>query len=166
MVSPVDDPGYADGRWLAVVWIGDAAVDRRRTAEVFRRRSSGERGGYRHFRFQNFEETQPTSAALSIGAALLVQGPATRPVLLSLGPHHDGVFGRVGGELLLSVTGRSVILPGDQHRGFPHRAGNAFPERRAGRRGSGPRAGVRFDYDVCVARLALANKAREDWKRF
>ena len=45
----VDDPGHADGGWLAVVWAGDRAVDRRRASEVFRDWGGGGSGGFWDF---------------------------------------------------------------------------------------------------------------------
>src|SRR5580692_10864902 len=42
----VDDPGHANGRWLAVVWVGDHAVDRWRASEVFGDWRGGGGGGF------------------------------------------------------------------------------------------------------------------------
>src|SRR5580658_5289595 len=45
----VDDPGHADGRWLAVVWSGDHVVDRWRASEVLRDWGRGGGGGIWNF---------------------------------------------------------------------------------------------------------------------
>jgi hypothetical protein len=153
--ASVDDPGHKNGRWLALVRARRHAVDRWRPSEVF-----GDWGGWvrrhlRDFRVQSIEKTQPAAAALPVGAALLVEGSSSGPVFVSLRPHHDGVLYRAGSKLLLSVAGRAALLLGYQHRRFPHCFGNAFLERRAGRHGCGRGAGVRFDYDVCVAWMDL-----------
>lgn len=112
-------------------------------------------GGLRHLGLQSVEEAQPSAAPLPNRTSLLVEGAASGPVFLSLRPHDDGFLCRAGGKLLLSLAGRAAVLFGHQHCGFARCAGDAFPERRAGGHGSGRGAGMRVDYDVCIARLGL-----------
>lgn len=91
--------------------------------------------------------------------ALLVENSAARSLFIPFGPHDDGILRGAGGKLLLSVAGRAALLPGDQHRCFPDRAGNAFPERCAGGHGFGSGARVRVNHDFCVAWLRLDTRA-------
>ncbi len=61
-------------------------------------------------RLQSIEKTQSAAAALSVGAALLVESFATGPVFVSVGAYDDGVLDRVGGELLLSIAWRGRLF--------------------------------------------------------
>src|SRR6266851_1518763 len=67
----------------------------------------------------------------------------------------DGVFDRAGGRLFLSVAGGGAVFCGAQYRGVAHRAGHAFPQRRACRRRAGNSAGVRLDYGIRFAWFGL-----------
>lgn len=155
VVPSLDDPGYTYGGRLALVWTRDHAVARWRTATILRHRGCRGRGDFRHFSLQGTEKTQPASAALPTGTALLVESAAAGQVLVSIGTYNDGFLGGAGGELLLSLPGSSTVLSGDQHCGFPHRAGNALPERRAGGDGFGSGAWMRLDYHFRFAWMGL-----------
>ncbi len=155
MVPPVDDTGHKVGRRLVVVWTRGHAANRRRSPEVFRNWSSRMCGGLRHFGLQSVEKAQPSATPLPNRTSLLVESAASGPVFLSLRPHDDGVLGGAGSKLLLSLAGRAAVLFGYQYCGFAGCAGDAFLERRVGGHGSGRGAGMRIDYDFCVAGLGL-----------
>src|SRR6266704_5913985 len=88
----------------------------------------GPRRGSGHFCIQSPEEAEPAAKAMPDRAALLVEGAASGSVLVSFGPHDDGVFHRAGGQLLLSLAGRRAFFSGSKHRGVPRRAGHALSE--------------------------------------
>jgi len=155
MGAIVDDPGYKDGRWLALVWAGDPAAHRRGPSTILRNRGSGKLRRVRHFRLQSIEKTQPAAATLPVGATLLVESSASGPVFISLRAHDDGFLYCAGCELFLSIAGGAALLSRHQHRRFPHCAGNAFPERRAGRNGSGSGARLRLDHSLRIVRLGV-----------
>src|SRR5713101_2458750 len=110
MDSLLDDRGDTDGRWLALVRIGRDAYGLRRAAKICRRRSIRIFGSFRSHRIQAAKAVEPASAALPVGAALLVASVAPGQILLSLRPHHDGVFDCAGGQLFLSGAGGDAVF--------------------------------------------------------
>src|SRR6266849_9298395 len=76
MDSLLDDRGDTDGRRLALVRIGRHAYGLRRTAQICRRRRGRIFGNFRCHRIQAAKEVEPASAALPVGAALLVASAA------------------------------------------------------------------------------------------
>ena len=158
--SLLDDRRHAHGRRVAVVRTGRDAADFRRAA-AFRR--SGRRGQRR--------------ASPALSSSRLLKKLSQRPRPCQLEPHcwskvlppdkfsfpsgHTMTAFSIapGGELFLSVAGGPAVFPGPEHRGVSHRAGHAFPQRRAGRRGTGRGAGLRLDHRVRFFRLGLNQSA-------
>src|SRR5713101_6105221 len=111
------------------------------------------------FCFQVAEKAQPPSPALSDRAALLVEDIAARSILFSIGSRDDGIFHRAGPELLLPRAGRRVFLPRAEYCLVPHRAGDAFPQRRARRDGPRRDAGMRLDHGFLLLRPPVVEQS-------
>src|SRR5579864_1154521 len=104
-MDPVlDDRRDAHGRRLALVCAGHHSAALGRAAALFGGGCSGFRCDCWNHSVQGAEALEPPAPALSAGAALLVEGLATRQIFLSFGPYHDGVLHRSGTQLLLSIT--------------------------------------------------------------
>src|SRR6266436_2369695 len=155
LVPDLDDCGHSDGGRLGLVRTRNHALPLRRTPAVLGSLRGRHRGGCGDFCFQGAEKAQPPPPTLPDRAALLVEDTASGSILLAIRSRDDGICHRAGPELLLPRPGRCAVFPGAQYCVVPHRAWDAFPQRRTRRDGTRCDAGMRLDHGFLFLRLDI-----------